>query len=178
MRLFTAIEIPKESRESIRNLENLIDTNASVKWVEKENLHITLKFLGEVESSSPIEEILADVGKGVEPFYISLKNLGAFPSESNVRVLWVGVDKGSDVIKDLFRNIEDGLAQLGFQKENKNFTPHITIGRVKKGKLLFPSHIDFSYEPFLADKITLFESTLTPKGPIYTVSGRFPEVKS
>jgi len=61
MRLFIAIEIPKESKESIRNLENLIDTNASVKWVKKENLHITLKFLGEVESSSPIEEILADV---------------------------------------------------------------------------------------------------------------------
>jgi len=77
-------------------------------------------------------------------------------------------------LKELYKNIEKRIIQFGFKKEEKDFTPHVTIGRVKKGLLKFPN-IDFFYPPFLARKITLFESILTPSGPIYKILYSFPE---
>lgn len=174
MRLFSAIEIPEEAKKSISDITHKIDTKALVKWVARDNLHITLKFFGEVESSTPLLNIFKDIGKTFKPFTISLSGLGAFPSKSRVRVLWVGTDKGGEYLSELFKNIEDRCSEVGFPKEKMNFTPHITTGRVKKGELTFPD-IDFSYPPFLASNITLFESVLTPTGPIYNIVARFPE---
>ncbi|MCK4321614.1 RNA 2',3'-cyclic phosphodiesterase [candidate division WOR-3 bacterium] len=174
MRIFTAIEIPEEAKISIKEIINNINTEAILKWVTKENLHVTLKFIGEIDSPDPIENVLNDVSKDFQPFKISLSGLGAFPSKNRIKVLWVGVDEGKNQLKELYKNIEKRIIQFGFKKEEKDFTPHVTIGRVKKGLLKFPN-IDFFYPPFLARKITLFESILTPSGPIYKILYSFPE---
>ncbi len=173
MRIFTAIEIPEEAKVSIQKIISKIATMAICKWVKKENLHITLKFFGEVESSVPIEEALSKICEELQPFNISLSGLGAFPSKSRVKVLWVGVEEGKEKITELYKKIDDSCEPLGFREKRKDFTPHITIGRVKKGKLIFPD-IDFSYPEFTANKITLFESILTPSGPIYNRIANFP----
>ena len=177
MRIFTAIEIPEGAKISIQEIINKINTKAVVKWVLKENLHITLKFFGEVDASTPIENVLRDIGKEFQPFNISLSGIGAFPSESSIKVLWVGIEEGENELIKLYEAVENRGIQLGFKKEGKDFTPHITIGRVKKGILKFPN-IEFSYPQFLAEKITLFESILTPSGPIYKTIANFPRVKN
>lgn len=174
MRIFTAVEIPEEAKLSIYNLIKNINTEANVKWVKKDNFHVTLKFFGEVKSLSTLENILKDAVSDFEPFHVSLSGLGAFPSKSRAKVLWVGLGKGENELKDIYKNIEDKAVDLGFKKEERNYTPHITFGRVKKGILKFPE-IEFSYPSFLATKITLFESILKPSGPIYRVINRFPE---
>ncbi len=177
MRIFTAIEIPEEAKVSIQKIIAKIDTTASCKWVAKDNLHITLNFFGEVESPTLTEEVLYKISKDFHPFEISLSGLGVFPSRTTIRVLWVGADKGKEQLKGLYKDIEEGCAQLGFKREGKDYTPHVTIGRVKRGKLAFPN-IDFFYPPFIAKKITLFESILKSSGPIYKVVSSFPEVES
>lgn len=175
MRIFTAVEIPEKAKLSIYNLIKNIKTEANIKWVKKDNFHITLKFLGEVKSLSSLKNILKESVNDFEPFNISLSGLEAFPSKSRVKVLWIGLDKGENELKNIYKNIEDKIVDLGFKKEKRDYTPHITIGRVKKGILKFPE-IEFSYPPFPATKITLFESILKPSGPIYRIINRFPEV--
>ena len=175
MRIFTAVEIPEEAKLSIYNAIKNINTKAHVKWVIKDNFHITLKFFGEVKSLPSLENVLKDACNYFEPFNVSLSGLGAFPSKSRVKVLWIGLGEGENELKNIYKNIEDKIVDLGFKKEKRDYTPHITIGRIKKGILKFPE-IEFSYPPFPATKITLFESILKPSGPIYRIINRFPEV--
>ncbi len=173
MRLFSAVEIPEEAKEKIYNLHKGIQTSAIVKWVREENLHITLKFFGEVDLPPQVVEVVKEASKDLSPFEVSLQGLGAFPGQRRIVVLWVGIDLGKEKLIDLYRGIENQGCRFGFKKEGREYTPHITIGRVKRGKLSFPE-VGISYSPFLAKEVTLFKSTLTPKGPIYEVVEHFP----
>jgi 2'-5' RNA ligase len=137
--------------------------------VERENLHITLKFFGETDKLTPIEEKLKEIEGEFTPFQVSLKGIGAFPSAKRAIVLWVGIEEGQDNLKELYSSIENKILPIGFEKEDRGFTPHITFGRVKKGGYSLPENLSFSFESFQVNKITLFKSTLTPKGPIYEI---------
>ncbi len=161
----------REVREIVRKFDY------PVKWVEEENLHLTLKFLGEVkeERVEEISRVLREIRRSEKRFELSLEDIGAFPSERSPRVIWIGVGKGREEIIRLQERIEEGLTPLGFKKEERGFHPHLTIARVKK-RADFKELFDLSYKSrvFLVDSVTLFKSTLTPKGPIYEPLDRFP----
>jgi 2'-5' RNA ligase len=137
-------------------------------------LHITLKFFGETDKLTSIEEKLKELKGEFDPFRVSLKGVGAFPSPKRALVLWVGIEEGRNELKEIYSSIENKIASLSFEKEERNFTPHITFGRVKKGKYSLPESIEFSFDSFPVSKVTLFKSTLTPKGPIYEIISEFP----
>ncbi|ENN95755.1 2'-5' RNA ligase [Methanocaldococcus villosus KIN24-T80] len=169
MRLFLAIDIPKDIKNKIYEFQKSFKIKG-IKLVEKENLHITVKFLGEVDENL-LNKIL-DLDLSIEPIRIKLKNLGVFPNENFIRVIWVGVE--GDKIIDLFKDIDKKLSTLGFKKEN-NYIPHLTIGRVKfiENKKLLKDRIrefkNVEFGSFTAEKIKLYKSTLTREGPIYEI---------
>ena len=181
MRAFVAISLPEEIKKFLAQLQNeLKATGADVKWVPPNNIHLTLKFLGEIdqEQIKSITTILKDVSESAKQFAITIGKTGAFPSINAARIIWVGVEKGADELKEIARLLEGKLQQLGFPKEEKPFSAHITIGRVRSArnrikltetlKKLSEAQLQHTSE-FPVTAITLFKSTLTPSGPIYEI---------
>lgn len=179
MRTFIAIELPVEIKTRLCKLQEQLKTSqADVKWVEPGNIHLTLKFLGEIdgEKMEKVTSILEDIAKGKSPFKIRIYTLGAFPKVNLPRVIWVGIDKGDNEVKEITRELEERIAKLGIPGEDRPFSSHITIGRTKstlnRERLvedLKTAQQGFGQEnlEFSVTKITLFKSTLTPEGPIY-----------
>jgi 2'-5' RNA ligase len=177
MRTFIAIELSSDIKESLAQIQSHLKySGADVKWVEKDNIHLTLKFLGEIteEKRKEIEPILDGIGESIRPFEISIKDIGVFPKIDHPRVIWASLDKGAAESKELAERIDSALLKIGFEKEPRPFAAHLTIGRVRlpknrdalKEKIL-NSQIK-SYNLQQISCIILFKSTLTPKGPIYT----------
>ena len=179
MRAFIAIKLPKEIRDTLVRLQEQLKTSkADVKWVEPQNIHSTLKFLGEIEDKKleGIITIMEDVAGDKHTYDIRISSLGAFPNISSPRVIWVGIDKGDSETKEIAKELEEKIAKLGIPKEDRPFSSHITIGRtrspINRERLIRDLNnlqLKFAQEnlEFLVTKITLFKSTLTPKGPIY-----------
>ncbi len=171
---FIAIDITATSQ--ILTFENEIaKTGADVKLVEPENIHITLKFLGDTDETyiEGIEQAMKESVRGIEPFPIQLRGTGVFPNQKYMKVLWVGIiDNGR--IEPIARSIDSSLASLGFKKEARGFSPHLTVGRVRtarnKDKLLpiLQQYIEEEFTTQEVQSIVLKKSELTPKGPIYT----------
>ena len=171
---FIAIDI--DSFPKLVQFENEIkDTGANVKLVEPGNVHITLKFLGDTneEHIDRIEEIIKDAIKETDSFEIQLKGAGVFPNQNYIRVMWIGIKNGEKIGK-IASKIDEQISQLGFDKEKRGFSAHLTIARVKsaknKEKLLqiIEKYSDVEFGSFKVDSIKLKKSELTPKGPIYT----------
>lgn len=173
MRGFIAIEIEPDS--SILSLmRDISRSGVKVKAVEKENMHLTLKFLGEIdeEQVEMISEGMRSLDKYVS-FSINLHRVGAFPSNSRPKVIWVGVDY-PDVLEDIWRNIEDISEKAGIERERRGFSPHITLARVKDNRNawrlrdLIDEHRNDDFGERRVMEIKLKESVLTPSGPIYS----------
>lgn len=171
---FIAIDI--DSFPKLVQFENEIkNTGANVKLVEPGNVHITLKFLGDTneEHIDRIEEIIKDAVKETDSFEIQLKGAGVFPNQNYIRVMWIGIKNGEQIGK-ITSKIDEQISQLGFDKEKRGFSAHLTIARVKsaknKEKLLqiIEKYRDIEFGSFKVDSIKLKKSELTPKGPIYT----------
>jgi len=185
MRAFIAIELSDGIRESLARIQSHLKypefssrDSADVKWVEKDNIHLTLKFLGEIaeEKCAKIKSILDEIGKLTKQFEISIKDIGAFPGIDFPRVIWVGLDKGAGESKELANRINEALCKLGFERESRPFAAHLTIGRVRspknkealKEKIASYSLQPTVHSPQLISSVALFQSTLTPKGAVYT----------
>lgn len=181
MRTFIAIDLSEENKTALTKLQDeLKQTQADVKWVEPENIHLTLKFLGEVtdEYVGKVKEALDKAAAGFRPFEISLSDIGAFPKLDYPRVIWVGVEKGKKETEELAAKIEEELGKLGFSKEDRPFAAHLTIGRVRTGKnkeILKEKIQNNKGRPQwaaptsqLISNVILYQSKLTPSGPIYT----------
>jgi RNA 2',3'-cyclic 3'-phosphodiesterase len=177
MRVFIAIELSGEIREALAQTQSHLKySGADVKWVEKENIHLTLKFLGEIteEKAKNIKDILDETAKLTKSFEISIKDIGAFPKIDYPRVIWVGLDRGADESRALAENIDERLSRIGFQKEIRPFAAHLTIGRVRspKNKEALKEKIEsYQLSAFscqLIQSIAMFQSKLSPKGPTYT----------
>jgi 2'-5' RNA ligase len=177
MRTFLALEIPRPDREKIlRIIAKFKDRHLPIKWVEFENLHITVKFLGEIddEKRTAIAARLKEFCGLFPSFKACLSGLGCFPGPRNPRVLWVGVNLGEDKLRLLVHDLENLLAKLGVREEDKPFHPHLTFGRVKAFcKVEDILAQEFSGEPFSADSLTFFQSQLRPEGPVYDVLEKF-----
>jgi RNA 2',3'-cyclic 3'-phosphodiesterase len=174
MRLFAAVPIPDPARRQILQLlGHLRDGGWPVRWVHDEGVHMTLKFFGEVapERLDVIMEALRFAGAGAGPLPLRLGDLGAFPSRSRPRILWVGID-GPPSLELLQDRIERGCEAIGFPPEGAPFQPHVTLGRVREGQRLPPGGLDdhakgFERVPFVAQELVLYESVLTTTGPRY-----------
>jgi 2'-5' RNA ligase len=165
MRYFIAIDLPEDVSGYLATVQQDIGQKyAGVKYVERENLHITFKFLGEIDHAAEVKKKLESTA--FEPFSVKLDKIGAFPNLNNPRVIWVSV-RPTDKILDIYNRV-DKLITGG----DDRFNPHITIGRLKfiKDKPLLKDLLSgIKIEPmdFVIDSIRLKNSILTPRGPIY-----------
>jgi len=174
LRTFVAVSVADALKEAVADLiDSLKTAGADVKWVKPENLHLTLKFLGDVDEAR-VDEIARAISigsEGTESFDISLAGVGAFPSVRRPKVVWVGVDRGKDFLVSLSERVEDRLALLGFEKEKRKFSPHLTIGRLRRegrpGDLPNRLAVQFDGGECRIDRVRLMKSTLTPQGPTY-----------
>jgi 2'-5' RNA ligase len=150
-------------------------TGADVKLVEPENIHITVKFLGDTNENhiDAIEKSMKESIAKIKPFPITLKGTGVFPNQNYIKVIWIGIkDEGN--IQTIAQAIDTSLAPLGFKKETRGFSPHLTIGRVKTARnkdQLLKVIANYTETEFTVQKVQLLilkKSDLTPKGPIYT----------
>lgn len=177
MRLFLAINLPEEVKKRLFELGRPLPGFGDVKAVEEENIHLTLKFLGDAEP----ERVIAALEKvKFKPFDVALKGVGVFPSPDYIRVVWAGCEKGAKEIITLHKDIEEALKAGGlkFEKDN-DFHPHATLARVrmprdKKGLAEFlEKHKEDELGSFKLSSFELMESKLGRGGPTYGVVERF-----
>ncbi len=171
MRTFIAFSLPSLIKERLKEIEELLKgCPIKAKWVKPENLHLTLKFLGEIEEEkiANLKKILKEFGN-LSKIEVKLTNFGFFPSPSNPRVFFVSLDKKKE-LNLTAQKLEEKLAPLGFPQEQR-FKAHITLARIKEKKnihLLKEKIKEVRLEEkFFLSQITLFKSILTPSGPIY-----------
>jgi 2'-5' RNA ligase len=174
VRAFLALEVTEDIKERIMELERKIKASgADVKLVEQENLHITMKFLGDVTADTVERVFEAMKMVREDKFQLEVKGTGVFPNPRMIRVLWVGAGIGGEKIVSIFRQLDSELARKGFPRE-RDFTPHITMGRVRslrnKEDLLkvIEEYRGRIFGTTTIDKIALKKSFLTPSGPIYS----------
>lgn len=183
-RTFVAVEITSPIRAKAEELiASLADTSADVKWVEPHNLHLTMKFLGDVHERE-IGDVCQAVLQGAaarKPFDLDVRKAGAFPSSARPRTIWLGVGDGEQEMVDLHDRIEAELTELGYREEHRRFVPHLTLGRVRGvgpaiaelGQKL-ENKADFAAGVMTVTKVALFASTLTRNGPVYELLGTMP----
>lgn len=181
IRAFIAIELTQQIHQGldqvISQLKNRLE-GSTVRWVRAENIHLTLKFLGEVSTANVeiLEKLLRAEAAGCPHFEISVGGLGAFPNAHNPRVIWVGVEAPSDLI-GLQRLIEAATERLGYMKEDRPFSAHLTLGRVSRnaaprdarliGDVLESTKVGFLGAAHIS-AVHLFKSELSTTGSIYT----------
>ena len=175
LRCFIAIEITETIKKDMGGLIELLKKyDADVKWVNAENLHLTLKFLGNTSEGliSKIIESLTKITFFYNPFYIKIYTVGMFPNRKYPKVIWAGVE-GSDILKKLQSDVEDAMSLLGYKKEDKKFHPHLTLGRVRSQKVI--SNLIHELDNFTGKDfgsievrdIKLMRSELKPTGAHY-----------
>ncbi len=133
MRVFVAVFPPPEIRRALVGAARELPVVGEVRWARPENVHLTLKFLGDLseEDLAPVAEALEPVGSRHEPFEAELSGFGAFPSARRARILWAGIGAGSEPLRDLARDVEASLEPLGFEREDRAYMPHLTLGRAR-----------------------------------------------
>ena len=183
MRLFVAVNLPPEERR--RAWEAALPLRAAhlpVRWAAEETLHLTLRFLGEVEPErvEPIGEALAGAVCGLRPFAVGLGGVGAFPSLTKPRVVWVGIER-HPALELLANDVELALMGLSFEPELRPFSPHLTLGRVERSARMEAFRdlprlaAAIGYEGTTSvESVDLMQSTLGPHGATYTVLTRAP----
>ena len=181
LRSFIAIELPEEAKEGLARLRKELerDEHRFVKWVDPKGIHLTLKFLGNIPSErvTEITEAVQKAAQGISPFLLEISGLGAFPSLKQVRVFWVGITGEVDKLFKLQQNIDSALTVRGFAKEERPFTPHLTLARIREGtsppqrrsfgELVGSTAFEDKY-PVQVRAVRLMRSQLTPAGAVYT----------
>ena len=176
IRAFIAVELNDQIKETIRGFqEHLKPPGCDISWVKPENVHLTLKFLGDVKTKMipSVTETLGDVCKDLRPFDTTLTQPGVFPDLHHPRVVWVGLDDVNGNLARLAESLETALGNIGFKKEKRDFQSHITVGRVRTLKdiaQLSDTIKKFSVPTGIKQsvgRIILFKSTLTPQGSVY-----------
>lgn len=178
MRLFCAINIISGLRDEICCLQaKLKMSGADVKWVEPDNLHFTIKFFGEVTDDriELIDTIVAPVCTQFDKFEMRIEKIGVFPDLRNPRVIWSGVNQGAEQLKLLAEKIDTGLSAIGFDKEKRPFSAHLTLGRTISNRGIDQLvHIiqeakEHKFGEQEVKQVDLMQSVLQPNGPVYKV---------
>lgn len=164
-------------RRELGDLEHELKKSIhGARWLKPDNLHLTLKFLGNCDPAivEAIDQTLRGVAERRHAFTFSLDGLGVFPSLRRARVLWVGVGEGTTLFEELAEDIEHAVEELGFQPETRPFHAHVTLARLKNPALIAESTLQdrrlaLPTQPLTAASITLFRSLLSPHGAQYSV---------
>ena len=176
VRCFVAIECDNpDVMKGIKQVQTALEsTGANLKKVETENIHLTLKFLGEITQPKVDEVTQVVQGISFTPFSFKVEEVGVFPNMRRPATIWAGITEGVSEIVLVFEELDGKLSKLGFERERRKFHPHLTIGRVRTGKNreqlveeLLRSN-DQVFGEIHVDRIVLKKSVLTPRGPIYT----------
>jgi 2'-5' RNA ligase len=183
-RTFIAIELAANVRAQIaRHIQTLRQQFPDVRasWVREENLHLTLKFLGEVsvEDIQKLSTAAASAAAAINPFALSILGPGTFPPHGQPKVLWIGIEDEQRNLIQLQARLEDECVRLGFARESRSFHPHLTIARVRSPKgsrQLAQSHkdTDFPFQNVSVSEIVLFRSELRSEGSKHTALSRHP----
>ena len=178
IRAFLAIDLNPSIRKALDQFQDQVDPILSIKWVVPSSIHLTVKFLGDIqEEQVPVlQEALREVVKETSSFLLTIKGLGGFPSLQKPRILWVGVSGEVDHLELLVACVESALSPLGFAQEDRPFHPHLTLSRIKSnsreiGRLLESSDLlkkECVFGDLTVDRLCLFQSQLTPNGAIYS----------
>lgn len=177
IRTFIAVELPEDVLSWIGSIQaGLRKSGLGFRWVPVKNIHLTLKFLGDVQEGDiqKIGQEMLETARRFAPVSMTAKGIGVFPDFRRPRVVWVGVSGRTGGLVPLQSALEDRLADIGYPKERRPFKQHLTLGRAKKRidtESLVQAVTAFSgqeSEPFLIEKITLFKSDLKPSGAVYS----------
>lgn len=177
MRAFIAVELDPQIKKTLQAFVTALrTTRGDVRWVRPDGLHLTLKFLGEIDGDAAgrVGEVLAGLAGRHEPFPIGFQGTGVFPGERDPRVLWVGVSAGPGLAA--FQDELDRVLEAeGFERERREFKPHLTLGRVKgPGRIRevlaeLDKRRGEAFGDMTARRVALFESRLRPEGPEYRI---------
>jgi 2'-5' RNA ligase len=181
IRAFIAIELPEKQRKFLSHLQSMVSKNTgiSAKWVDPYGIHLTLKFLGNI-TTVQVEEIkgaMAGATAGISPFSLDLGRLGVFPNPRRVRVIWVGITGDTETLVKLQKRVEDNLSPLGFTPEERAFTPHLTLARVRDAispeqgqrlEQLLNSYTAEESNQFAVNSTNLMRSQLSRQGAFYS----------
>jgi 2'-5' RNA ligase len=180
IRSFIAVELPEELKLELAQLQEQLSAGnkVQIKWVDPKNIHLTLKFLGNIntEITGKITLALEEAARGISPFLLRVKGLGAFPSLRKVQIVWVGLTGELDKLSKLQQRVDSSLVPLGFIPESRPFAPHLTIARLRDratqverqnlGRLIAEANYESSHM-INVDSVYLMRSQLTNQGPIY-----------
>ncbi|GAH53569.1 unnamed protein product [marine sediment metagenome] len=185
MRVFIAIDIDEVIRKDLADLQSELQSKADIKkgdakWMDPNNIHLTLKFLGEIKDAQVVDvcDITKDVAGRHEKFELDVEKVGHFGGRS-ARVLWVGAGHDCEKLLKLQEDLERQLASAGWPKENRKFSAHLTMCRIRNSRAgvklaqLTEGYKDFKLGSMPAESVCVYQSQLTPKGPIYTVLGNY-----
>lgn len=179
MRLFFCVELDEETKRALEELMSRLRPHCgNAKWVARENLHLTVRFLGEVEEGrvGELEALAQTVAGEFSAFALELEKLSAFPSPRRARILWVGPARGGEEFVELMKRVEEEVRKLGFKPETREPAVHVTLARLKIPRDLSGIIGKTTVEPLRIEvrELTLMRSTLRPEGPIYTPVFRVP----
>jgi 2'-5' RNA ligase len=177
LRAFIAVPIPDAVVAFLRKVqEQLQSSGLNLRWVVTDNIHLTLKFLGDIDRNlvSDVADRMDAAARTIPPFLLKASGVGVFPNRRQARVLWVGMGGDLECLKAIQTTLEAGLESVGFSTEARRFQPHLTIGRSRRR--LDAQTLDASLEPlkavcsdsFRVDRLQLLRSKLTPAGAIYS----------
>lgn len=181
IRTFVAVEMSPAVRDAaVAVIGDLSPSGADVKWVARDNMHLTLQFLGQVPADTINDVCLAvtEAVAGCEPLELEIRGLGAFPNARRPRTIWLGVAAGREELATVQKRAQKALKKLGFKPEDRAFSPHLTIGRVREGTPELAEriarHTDQPYGRSPIAEVVVFSSQLGPSGPTYTALCRAP----
>jgi 2'-5' RNA ligase len=177
VRAFIAVELPSNVIDLAADLQSCLKRQGlALRWVRPQNMHLTLKFLGEirVEMVPVVSAAMAQAASGASPMALAVQGMGVFPNARNPRVVWIGVGGAADRLQQTVVALDSGLASLGIEREKKPFKAHLTLARINAPvdarQLLeaIQRHGNYAPQSFNASEMVLFQSDLKPKGPVYT----------
>jgi len=183
IRTFIAVSLPSPLLAGIEKLTRTLQKQLTdVRWVEPQNLHVTFKFLGDIPLND-LPELIQAVTRCVcrmDSFDMTLQGLGAFPDWESPKILWIGCREGAEELRRLAEKINECLFPLGYPQEARRFSPHLTIGRVKKPeqgilmKSILGEHQDRLFGSCSVSEVQVFSSELTRRGPLYSEIAAIP----
>jgi RNA 2',3'-cyclic 3'-phosphodiesterase len=181
IRAFIAIELPESVKAGLKRVQDKLKSvdPACAKWVDPDGVHLTLKFLGNIDAArmKDIIGLINEASQIVTPFHLELKGLGAFPNLKRTQIIWVGINGELDKLQILQKQIEDKLAGIGFPPEGRTFTPHLTLARLREyATVLQRQTIGEAISRQILESgliinvntVSLMKSLLTPAGAVYT----------
>ena len=187
VRSFIAIPVPGEGIEALGKVVKVLDQEIGrhVRWVRPEGIHVTLKFMGDIPAATVerVLEALPPVAAGFGPFELAISGLGVFPNIRRPRVLWAGLDGGLTTLSDLQLAVDEAVGKLGLPQEQRAFSPHLTLGRVRRdvsegqlrkiGEVMSSTEVP-SIPAWPADTVNIMRTELDPAGSRHYLLGSAP----